>query len=213
MNCLSHRTLFFLALSTLLKSPSHFMRGIQVTVSNHNLWRQIKSTEQELLTSKRINCCSSEEADPRLVRHAICCVETGCNHIVVRTVVTDVLVLMISHSQFMNEISNSTQVFWCVTKGSNSKQIKIYVAIELASTIGHTFAKDCYSSIPLLTVARYQICTTAVKLIFGMNYSNSRILLTGWGYLKNSRVSLWQSLLSTLIFWRRFWWKFIIPKR
>ena len=41
----------------------------------------------------------------------ICCVETGCDPVVVRTVDTDVLVLMISHSPFMNEINNSTRVF------------------------------------------------------------------------------------------------------
>ena len=69
----------------------------------------------------------------------ICCVETGCDPVVVRTVDTDVLVLMISHSPFMNEINNSTRVF--ATMGSNSKQIKVYDVIELASTIGHTFCK------------------------------------------------------------------------
>ena len=99
----------------------------------------IKSTEQELLTNKRIGFCTSEEADARLVRHVICCVETGCDPVVVRTVDTDVLVLMISHSPFMNEINNSRRVF--ATMGSNSKQIKVYDVIKLASTIRHTFWK------------------------------------------------------------------------
>ena len=99
----------------------------------------IKSTEQELLTNKRINCSTSEEADARLVQHAICCVETGCGPVVVRTVDTDVLVLMMSHSPFINKINISTRVF--ATMGSNSKQIKVYDVIELASTIGHTFCK------------------------------------------------------------------------
>ena len=99
----------------------------------------IKSTKQELLTNRRINCCTSEEADARLVRHAICCVEIGCDPVVVRTVDTYVLVLMISYSPFMNEISNSTRVF--ATMGSSSKQIKVYDVIELASTIGDTFCE------------------------------------------------------------------------
>ena len=72
------------------------------------------------------------------MQHAICCVETGCNP-VVRNVDTDVLVLMISHLSFMNEINNSTQVF--ATMGRNSKQIKVYDLIEVVSTIGHTFCK------------------------------------------------------------------------
>ena len=99
----------------------------------------IKSTEQELLTNRRRNCSTSEEADARLVQCAICCVETGCDPVVARTVDTDVLALMMSHSPFMNKINNSTRVF--ATMGSNSKQIKVYDVIELASTIGHTFCK------------------------------------------------------------------------
>ena len=99
----------------------------------------ITSNEQELLTNRRINCCTSEEDDTRLVRHVICRVETGCNHVVVRTVDTDVLVLIISHSPFLNEISNSAQVV--TTKGSNSKKIKVSDVTELASTIGHSFCK------------------------------------------------------------------------
>ena len=81
-----------------------------------------KSTEQELLTNRRINCCISEEPDARLVWHAICCVKTGCDPVVVTSVDTDVLVLMISHSPFMNKINSSTRVF--ATMRSNSKQIK-----------------------------------------------------------------------------------------
>ena len=99
----------------------------------------IRSTEQELLTNRHINCSTSEKADAGLVQHAICCVEIGCDPVVVRTVDTDVLVLMMSHSPFMNKINNGTRVF--ATIGSNSKQIKVYDVIELAFTIGHTFCK------------------------------------------------------------------------
>ena len=59
-----------------------------------------------------------------------------------RTVDTDVRVLMISQSSFMNEISISTRVF--ATMGSNSKQIKVYDVIELESTIGHIFGKGLF---------------------------------------------------------------------
>ena len=78
----------------------------------------IKPTEQKLFTNRRMRCCISEEADARLVQHAVCCVETGCDPVVVRTFDTDVLVLMISHSPFMNEINNITRVF--ATMSSNS---------------------------------------------------------------------------------------------
>ena len=99
----------------------------------------IKSTEQELLTKRRINCCILEEADAWVMQHAICCVETGCNPIVIRTVNTDVLVLITSHSLFLNEINNSTKVF--TKMGSNLKRIKVYDVTELASTIVHNFCK------------------------------------------------------------------------
>ena len=124
----------------------------------------------------------------RGLRDTRCCVETGCDPVVVRTVDTDVFVLMMGHSPFMNEINNSTQVF--ATMGSNSKQIKVYDVIELAYSIGHTFAKDCPTSMTSLAVTRYQVCTTAAKLIFGINYSNSQIFLNFWRYLQNSRISL-----------------------
>ena len=78
----------------------------------------IKPTEQKLFTNRRMRCCISEEADARLVWHAVCCVETGCDPVVVRTFDTDVLVLMISHSPFTNEINNITRVF--ATMSSNS---------------------------------------------------------------------------------------------
>ena len=56
------------------------------------------------------------------MRHAICCVETECDPVVVND--------KSSHLPFMNEINNSTRVF--ATMGSNLKQIKVYDAIELA---------------------------------------------------------------------------------
>ena len=74
-------------------------------------------------------------ADARLVRHAICFLETGCDPVVVRTVNTDLLVLMIIHSPFMNEIYNSTRGL--AMMGSNLRQIKVYDVIEFACTIGH----------------------------------------------------------------------------
>ena len=154
----------------------------------------IKSTEQELLTNTRISCCTSEETDALLVQHkficlfAICCVETGCDPKVVRNIDTDVLVLMISHLPFMNEINNITRVF--ATMSSHSKQIKVYDVIEFVSNIGHTFCKGLPFFCAFTVVTRYPVCTTVVKLIFGMNYSNSRIFLNSWRYFQNSPINL-----------------------
>ena len=99
----------------------------------------IKSTEQELLDSARINFCTSEEADARLVRHAINCVETGYDPVVVRTVDTDVLVLMISYYPFMSDINNGTRVLTLM--GNNWSSIKVYDINALASEIGYSVCK------------------------------------------------------------------------
>ena len=56
--------------------------------------------------------CQSEEADQRLVRHTMHCV-SDCqiyDRVVVRTVDTDVLILMISYLQLMNS-RNRVQIF------------------------------------------------------------------------------------------------------
>ena len=42
---------------------------------------------------------------------------------------------------------------------------------------------------------------------------NSRIFFNCWRYLLSSRISLWQSLLSTLIFWRHFLVKVYYSKK
>ena len=88
------------------------------------------------------NCLPTDEkivvlqrTDAWLVRDSICFVETGCDPVVVRTVNTDLLVLMIIHSPFMNEIYNSTRGL--AMMGSNLRQIKVYDVIEFACTIGH----------------------------------------------------------------------------
>ena len=67
--------------------------------------------------TEMINFCSAEEADPNLVRHMIHCVQNGFNNVVVRTVDTDVLIL-ISFRYFTDQydISNVFSILVLVTK-------------------------------------------------------------------------------------------------
>ena len=76
-----------------LKNSSH-------QLLNKTYGDTIKSTEQAWLTNRLINCCTSEEADAPLVRHTISCVETGCDPVVLKTVDTDVSILMISLAMY-----------------------------------------------------------------------------------------------------------------
>ena len=66
-----------------------------VTITFEN---NIRSTDPELLQDlRRINDFTAEEADLRLVTHAIGCVEKGYKNVVLRTVDTDVLFLLIGN--------------------------------------------------------------------------------------------------------------------
>ena len=67
----------------------------------------MKTTDTSLLLESCINDCDAEVADSRLVRHAINCVEKGYKKVAVRTVDTDVLVLLLSYSPHMNKIGES----------------------------------------------------------------------------------------------------------
>ena len=61
MNCLSPRILFFPALGP-FHSTNSSRKLLTITYGDTT-----KSTEQDLLTNRRINCCISEEPDARLV--------------------------------------------------------------------------------------------------------------------------------------------------
>ena len=67
----------------------------------------IITNRDELIAEVRINTCTSEEADARLVRHAINCVENKFSRVVVRTVDTDVVILLIGNVPYMNELGHS----------------------------------------------------------------------------------------------------------
>ena len=70
----------------------------------------ILSNKEELLQ----DACTSEEADPRLIRHAISQFKTGIHQIIIKTVDTDVLISAISYSNFMVR-NGATHIcgVWC----------------------------------------------------------------------------------------------------
>ena len=76
----------------------------------------ILSNDSALLLEDRRNNCTSEEADARLARHAIHCIEKGYNNIVVRTVDTDVLGLLICFRSYMNKLG-CAKVYALMGKG------------------------------------------------------------------------------------------------
>ena len=99
----------------------------------------ILTTNEDLRHDPRISCCTSEEADPRLVRHAISCLEHNVQSVIVRTVDTDVFILLVTHWPYMSELGYETSLY-CLM-GSDSRNLKCYNIKEIAFQIGHDLCK------------------------------------------------------------------------
>ena len=102
-------------------------RAMVVTFGN-----SILTNDDSLLLEERINYCTSEEADARLVRHTIHCIEKGYNSIVVRTIDTDVVVLLISCKPYMDEVGTGN-VYALMGKG---KDLHYYDINAISSKLG-----------------------------------------------------------------------------
>ena len=94
----------------------------------------ILTNSHVLITNSRINKCTSEEADARLVRHTIDCVETGYGRIVVRTVDTYVLVLLIGNIPYMKYLGVS-EIFALLGLGSLSYYNVTQIALKYGDEI------------------------------------------------------------------------------
>ena len=88
-----------------------------------------------LALESRINDCTSEEADQRLVRHTINYIENGFNKVVVRTVDTDVLVLLIGNMPYVNGIADAT-----VYSLFGQSTLSYYNISEIATQYGDEFS-------------------------------------------------------------------------
>ena len=70
------------------------------TIGKHSVvtfHETIPSNRVDLVNDKEINYCSSEEAGPRLLRHAMNQLKNGYKNIVIKTVDTDVLILAVAY--------------------------------------------------------------------------------------------------------------------
>ena len=85
-----------------------------------------------------LNGFPSEEADPRLVRHMVHCVRNGVTSVVVRTVDSDVLILLLAFRHFADNF-NST-VFCHFGSGNsacfyNSNEICCYLGEDVCHSL------------------------------------------------------------------------------
>ena len=74
---------------------------------------------------------SAEEADQKLVRHALQCVRSGIRNVVIRTVDTDVILLLIAYRH--QEVNTNSRVFACMAVG---KEEKYYDINSISSLLG-----------------------------------------------------------------------------
>ena len=113
-----------------LKLHSDHPMHLVVTVDD-----SIITNEDTLLQYGRIASSTSEEADTRLVRHAINCAVCGYDQIVIRTVDTDVIVLLLGNIHYIHDIHES-DVFVLFGKGTAQKYYHITdIALEFGEHV------------------------------------------------------------------------------
>ena len=72
----------------------------------------IVTNDHLLLKDDFISYCPAEEADPKLVRHMIQCVRSGIKTVVIRTVDTDVLILLLAYRDFAGRFESEVIVYF-----------------------------------------------------------------------------------------------------
>ena len=92
----------------------------------------ILTTDTRLMDCPSIAYCTIEEADARLVRHTLHLAATGYKNIIVRTVDTDVLILLCAYSPYwLND--SSANVYVCFGIGFN---MRYYNVREMSEIVG-----------------------------------------------------------------------------
>ena len=81
-----------------------------------------------------INNCKAEEADTKVVRHGISQTKQGFKHIVIRTVDTDVLILLISYCHLFKD----GEILSLSVQFGTGYDIRLYDILELHEEIGDT---------------------------------------------------------------------------
>ena len=97
----------------------------------------ILSNDASILDHEDISNCTSEETDPRLVRHMIHCVKNGFQNVAVYTGDTDVVVLLIPHLHIPAQYENS-DVYAIFKTGSSLRYYDINI---LSLSISTSFCK------------------------------------------------------------------------
>ena len=99
----------------------------------------ILSNSGTIMTQDDLLNCNSEEADQRLVRHAINCAINQIATIAVFTYNTDVIILLLSVSHLVTEVSLSKSTVYCVF--GMGEDARLYNITSLAQQLGESVCK------------------------------------------------------------------------
>ena len=94
------------------------------------------SNDLTICSSNDISYCTAEEADPRLVRHAIHCINQEYVNVIVYTGDTDVLILLVSFCHKAHNFEYSNIFTYFVTQGT----VKVYSVKSIYMDIGAKFS-------------------------------------------------------------------------
>ena len=93
------------------------------------------SNDLSICSSNDISYCTAEEADPRLVRHALHCINQEYGNVIVYTGDTDVLILLISFCHKAHNFKFSNVFTYFVTQGT----VKVFNVKSICIDIGEIF--------------------------------------------------------------------------
>ena len=103
----------------------------------------IKTNNNALSSDPLISVCFAEEADKKLVRHMIQCVRSGVKKVVVRTVDTDVLMLLLGYLHFAANFDSNVYAWFGVGKGTCFYSINV-ISIQLGENMSSTSILPLY---------------------------------------------------------------------
>ena len=120
--------------------------------------------------SQLIGNNDAEEADQKIVRHMLDCVNNGYECIMIRTIDTDVIVSLISFRLVAGHIS--TKVYACLT----SLQTKFFDINKLSQELGEIRSKALTFFLLLVVVMSYLHSSTK---------ASARCMIDGWSHRRN----------------------------
>ena len=83
----------------------------------------IKTNTPSLLSNPLISLCEAEEADQKVIRHMIQCVQSGVKHVTIKTVDSDVVILAVANRHNAQNFDSKVDILFGV--GTSTKHYDV----------------------------------------------------------------------------------------